>query len=194
MIRDDLDGLPSWPFPEGFGMRPMQAGDEGLWEDIQRDAQPFFETKPGLFVQEFGDDLEAAWQRVFLIADPRCCAVGTMGAWYRSFQERDHGLIHWVSVRPAFQGMGLAKASLAAALEVLARFHERAYLVTQSRRSPAIGLYLDAGFRPHVGSERDRAIWADTALTMSRPGHRDRIDRCLKDDRLKDDRSKDDAG
>ena len=176
-----MDDIPCWSFPQGFGMRPMQPGDECLWEDIQRDAEPFFKTTPGLFVQEFGDDLEAAWQRVFLLIDPKGYAVGTMGAWYRSFLEKDHGLIHWVSVRPAFQGKGLAKASLAAALKVLARFHDRAYLVTQSQRTAAIGLYLDAGFRPYLGCDRDQAIWHDTARAMNRSKHREVIDRCLID-------------
>ena len=132
----------------------MRPGDEGLWDEIQRDAEPYFSIEPGLFVEEFGADLEAAWERVFLVTEPGGREVGTMGAWYRTFEGRDYGLIHWVAVRPAFQGLGLAKASLAGALEVLARHHEAAYLITQSKRIPAISLYLDAGFRPHCAADR----------------------------------------
>jgi GNAT superfamily N-acetyltransferase len=181
MIRDNLDHLPGWPFPKGFGMRPMRPGDERLWEDIQRDAEPFITINDGLFDQEFGDDPEAAWQRVFLVTDPKNCAVGTMGAWYdRSSLGENYGRIHWVSTRCAFQGLGLAKASLAEALRVIARFHKKAYLSTQTKRVPAIAIYLDAGFTPHLASESDRIAWAQTAPTMRNPKHRDRITTALK--------------
>jgi len=176
MIRDNLDHLPDWPFPEGFGMRPMRPGDERLWEDIQRDAEPYFPTKDGLYNQEFGDDPEIAQQRVFLVTDPKNCAVGTMGAWYdRSFLGEDYGRIHWVSTRHAFRGLGLAKASLARALRVLAQFHKKACLSTQTKRVPAIAIYLDAGFIPHIASEADRIAWSQVVPTMKRPEHRDRI-------------------
>jgi len=176
MIRDNLDELPDWPFPEGYGMRRMQPGDERLWEDIQRDAEPYAATRDGLFEQEFGDDPVEAWRRVFLLTSPKGCAVGTMGAWYdRSFLGKDYGRIHWVSVRPAFQGRGLAKAALASALRVLSRSHQRAYLSTQTKRVAAIAIYLGAGFHPHMTTEPDRVAWARIAATMRKSAHREQI-------------------
>ncbi|MEZ5274741.1 MAG: GNAT family N-acetyltransferase [Opitutaceae bacterium] len=180
MVRNNLDNLPDWTFPEGYGMRPMEPGDERLWEDIQRDAEPYFEVQPGLFLQEFGHDLENAWRRVFLITNPKGCSVGTMGAWYNpSFQGKDFGRIHWVATRPSSQGQGLAKASLAAALRVLAGHHQRAYLDTQTRRIPAISIYLDAGFRPFFKNEADRALWSAIAYDMGKPQHTDWINEAV---------------
>ncbi|RKX35109.1 MAG: hypothetical protein DRP71_04695 [Verrucomicrobia bacterium] len=181
MVRDHLDHLPAWAFPEGFGMRPIQPGEEAVWIDIQRDAEPYFDTADDLYNREFGYDPEAAWERVFFVTDPNGNAVGTMGAWYnRAFRGGDYGRIHWVSTRRAFQGLGLAKASLAGALRVLARNHPKAYLATQTKRLPAIAIYLDAGFLPDIASETDRIAWAQTAPTMRSPGQRDRIAAALK--------------
>lgn len=176
MVRDHLDHLPARAFPEGFGMRPIRPGEETVWIDIQRDAEPYCDTADDLYDQEFGYDPEAAWERVFFVTDPKGNAVGTMGAWYnRTFRGEDYGRIHWVSTRRAFQGLGLAKASLAGALRVLARHHSKAYLATQTKRLPAIAIYLDAGFLPDIASETDRIAWAQTVRAMRNPGQRNRI-------------------
>lgn len=173
MIRDNLINLPDWGFPEGYGMRPIQPGEEALWTAVQRDAEPFFPIEDSLFDQEFGFDPAQAFSRVFLVTDPDGKAVGTMGAWYdHDFQGGDAGRIHWVSTRRSAQGKGLAKASLAGALQVLARHHQKAYLATQTLRLPAIAIYLDAGFRPLIRGEEDRLAWTEAAPTLRKPEHR----------------------
>ena len=181
MVRDHLDHLPDWPFPKGFGMRPIQPGEEAVWIDIQKDAEPYFDTADDLFDREFGYDPQAAWERVFLVTNPDGNAVGTMGAWYNgSFRGENYGRIHWVSIRRAFQGLGLAKASLAGALRVLARHHPKAYLSTQTKRLPAIAIYLDAGFLPDITTRTDRIAWAQTAPGLRNPKHGDRITSMLE--------------
>jgi GNAT superfamily N-acetyltransferase len=173
MIRDHLDNFPNWEFREGFGMRPIQPGEEHVWEDIQRDADPSFPRKDGLFDQEFGYDSVTAWKRVFLVTGPEGLAVGTIGAWYdRNFLGEEYGRIHWVATRPSFQGLGLAKASLIQALRVLAQFHHKVYLSTQTKRVPAIAIYLDAGFFPQIASEPDRIAWSQAMPAMRKPEHR----------------------
>ncbi len=172
MVRDNLANLPDWRFPFGYGMRPIQPGEEGVWTDIQRDAEPFFTPEDSLFAKEFGFDPENAFTRVFLVTDPKDKGVGTMGAWYdHDFEGDDSGRIHWVATRQNHQGKGLAKASLAGALRVLAKHHRKAYLATQTKRLPAIAIYLDAGFRPHIRSEQDRTAWTETASTTRKPEH-----------------------
>lgn len=161
MIRPDLRDIPEAPFPPGFGIRPMTAADAGLWEDIERDAEPFFQVESGLFWREFGSDPDAISRRCFLIVAPNGCAAGTISAWYdRDFRGRDWGRIHWVAVRPAWQGKGLAKAGLAYALRELARWHESAYLVTSVGRLGAIRLYLNFGFQPDYEAPRGPEAWA----------------------------------
>ena len=56
MIRENLDNLPRWTFPPGYTMRPMGPGDEKLWDEIQKETEPYFTIKPGYFLEQFGDD------------------------------------------------------------------------------------------------------------------------------------------
>lgn len=173
MIRDNLENLPDWQFPDGYGMRPIQPDEESLWTAVQRDAEPFFPVQDNLFAQEFGFDPANAFTRVFLVTDPDGKPVGTMGAWYdHDYQGEDVGRIHWVSTARKAQGKGLAKASLAGALHVLAGLHQKAYLATQTLRLPAIAIYLDAGFRPLIRSEEDRIAWTQAAPNLRKAEHR----------------------
>jgi beta-glucuronidase len=170
MVRPHLDDIPSVAFPSGFGIRPMRLDEGGVWLDIQRDAEPYFPIADDLFRREFGGDLQATQWRSFLIVDGKGVAVGTISAWYnRSYRGRDHGVIHWVAVRPAYQGLGLGKAGLSYALQDLAKRHERAVLGTQSRRLPAIHMYLNFGFLPDLESAGAAVGWREVKAQLSHP-------------------------
>ncbi|MCS7060668.1 MAG: GNAT family N-acetyltransferase [Anaerolineae bacterium] len=174
MIRSDLNDIPEAPFPEGYSIRPLRVHEGGLWEDIQRDAEPFFTVQPGLFAREFGDDPGAIERRCYVIVGPNGCAVGTISAWYdRHFKGQDWGRVHWVAVRRAHQGKGLAKAGLSFTLKQLARWHERAMLDTSTGRIGAIKLYLDFGFVPDLDQPRAREAWLALKQRLSHPALRD---------------------
>lgn len=147
MVRRHMRDIPQCAFPAGYGMRPMRLEDAGLWEDCQRDAEPILTIEPGLFMQAFGEEPDEIPRRVFLITNPRGLAVGTIGAWLsHDFEEGEWGRIHWVSVRPSEQGKGLMKAAMTSAMNLLAQWHDRAWLDTSSGRLGAIKVYLDFGF------------------------------------------------
>ena len=170
MIRPHMAGLPAPFFPDGYGIRPMSLDDIGLWTDIEIDAEPFVTIKPTLFREQFGSDPEAVPKRCFILTDARGLGVGTISAWYsRDFRGLDYGRIHWVAVRPAHQGKGVARAGLAYAMRVLEQWHERAYLVTAIERVGAIKLYLDFGFAPDLEPEGARAVWAEFAKAHPHP-------------------------
>ena len=170
MIRSHLHSLPEFSFPEGFGIRPMRRHEGGLWEDVQRDAEPFLTISPGLFDVEFGDDPGAIERRCFFITGPDDCAVGAIAAWYsHDVQGRDWGRIHWVATRRAFQGRGLAKAGMSFAMRSLARWHERAWLATNTARLGAIKLYLDFGFVPDLDTPSARQAWLAVRRTLDHP-------------------------
>lgn len=174
MTRPHLNDIPEIAFPEGYGIRPMRHNEGGLWEDIQRDAEPFFTVEPGLFEREFGHDPGAIPRRCYLIVGPDGCAVGTISAWYeRNFKGQDWGRVHWVAVRRAHQGRGLAKAGLSFTLRQLARWHERAMLDTSTGRVAAIRLYLDFGFAPDLDPPFAREAWAAFRQRLDHPALRD---------------------
>ncbi len=174
MVRPHLNDIPEVAFPDGYGIRAMRANEGGLWEDIQRDAEPFFTVEPGLFEREFGNDPSAIGRRCYLIVGPDGCAVGTISAWYsRDFKGQDWGRVHWVATRRAHQGKGLAKAGLSFTLRQLARWHARAMLDTSTGRVGAIKLYLDFGFVPDLDQPFAREAWAALRQRLDHPALRD---------------------
>ncbi len=176
MIREHLRDIPDAPFPAGFGIRPFRRGEEGLWLDIERDAERNIPIADDLFAQEFGHDPAGAERRCFFIVDGRGVAVGTISAWYSlDFRGRNCGRIHWVATRPAYQGRGLGRAGLSHALRALAQWHDQAWLLTSGERKSAIKMYLDFGFVPLIDSPRDREIWRLVQKTLAHPV----LERCL---------------
>lgn len=170
LVRPHLRDIPDFPLPAGFAMRVMTVHDAGLWEDVWRDAEPFVKIEPGLFLREFGTDIPAIARRCFLIVDSKGCAAGTISAWYsRDYYGADAGRIHWVAVRPAFQGKGLAKAALSFALRRMADWHQSAWLATSTGRVGAIKLYLDFGFVPDLRADGAREAWRTFKTRCSHP-------------------------
>lgn len=169
MIRPHLRDIPPVPFPAGYGVRPMNAAEGSLWVDIERDAEEYLTITDDMFDREFGKDLAAVPERCFLITSPDAAAVGTTSAWYHTHRDQQYGLIHWVAVRRAFQGRGLGKAAVAFALGKLAQWHDRAMLGTQTRRIPAIGLYLSLGFQPDLPDARAVERWRKVAAHIDHP-------------------------
>ena len=170
MIRPHMEDIPEAPFPEGYSIRPMRSGEIGLWTDIQLDAEPYVRITPGTFLREFGSDLPAITRRCFFVTDEKGVAVGVISAWYsRDFKGGDHGRIHWVAVRPSYQGRGLGKAALSYALKRLAEWHERSFLDTSTARIRAIKLYLDFGFVPDLDLPGACDAWREVRSALSHP-------------------------
>lgn len=155
-------------FPPGFGIRTMTLADVPTWTAIQRDAEPYLKIQDDLFVRSFGTDEEAIGQRCHLITGPDGQDVGTISAWWNpDFRGKAWGQLHWLAVRPAHQGKGLARAGTAVVVRELAQWHPRAYLGTHAKRLGAIHLYLQFGFQPLIDSERERDIWDDIRARLA---------------------------
>lgn len=176
MIRPDLKGIPRADLPPGYAIRPMRPDEGPIWTDIQREAEPYLQITDHLFDEQFGHDPAGIAERCLLIISEAGEAVGTVSAWYtRDDGGRNDGRIHWLAVRPAYQGRGLGKAALAWALKRLAKWHARGHLVTQTRRLRAIRLYLDFGFVPDLGLPGAREAWQTVRAQLDHPA----LERCL---------------
>jgi GNAT superfamily N-acetyltransferase len=170
MFRPHLRDIPEVPFPEGYGVRPLRLNEGGLWEDIWRDAEPFFKIEHGLFHKEFGDDPAAVERRCYIITAPDSTAAGTISSWYaRDINGQDYGRIHWVATRKAYQGRGIMRAGLSYALRQMAQWHERAVLDTSIGRVAAIKLYLDFGFLPDLDKPGAREAWLAFRRKLNHP-------------------------
>ena len=170
MIRPHLCDIPRAPLPDNYSIRRIRTDEGPLWAEIIRAAEEWLDLSADLFTQEFGHDLENASERCFLIVDGEDYAVGTISAWYRhDYRGLDYGLIHWVANRPAYQGLGLGKAGLSFALHALAQWHDRALLGTQTKRLPAIALYLNFGFLPDLKEPGARDDWRQLREQLKHP-------------------------
>lgn len=148
MVCDPVPEIPEIPFPAGFGMRLMTEADIPAWVDIEQDADPYLTVTEETFRRAFGPDLTEAWMRCYLITDPAGRGVGVITAWGDNcFQGKPFGRLHWLAIRPAYQGRGLAKAASAVVMQRLKKEFGRIYLDTQSKRTAAIRLYESFGFR-----------------------------------------------
>ncbi|HNT78394.1 MAG TPA: YdhR family protein [Anaerolineae bacterium] len=170
MIRPTMEDIPHVPFPAGFHIRPLRPDEGGLWRDIQRDAEPYFPIADDLFESQFGYDPPAIPQRCYFVVDECGVAVGTISAWYnRDFKGGEWGQIHWVALRRAYQGKGLARPMLSHALTQMAQWHDRAFLGTSAQRLPAIKLYLDFGFVPDLDDPGAAEAWRTVAEELKHP-------------------------
>ncbi len=170
MIRPDLSEIPQADIPPGFAIRPLHPDEGPAWTDLILEAEEWLDLSRNLFTSEFGHDLRSVPERCFFIVDAEDIPVGTISAWYRhGYRGLDYGLIHWVATRPAYQGRGLGKAGLSFALTRLARWHQRALLSTQTKRLPAIALYLNFGFQPDLDEPGARSNWRQLKAELRHP-------------------------
>ncbi len=170
MVRPHLRDIPQVALPHGFGIRTMRRGDGALWTDIWRDAEEYGHIGPQLFEDQFGDDLEALKWRGFIVEDERGIAVATITSWYnRAYKGKDYGQIHWVAVRKAYWGRGLGRAMMTHALNAMAKWHDRAFLGTQTKRLAAIKVYLDFGFVPDLDHEGALEAWRIVKAQLPAP-------------------------
>ena len=171
MVREDLASIPAAAPPKGYSFGVINREQIGLWLDIERDAETFFDIGSDIFAGSFGTDMAAISDRCYILYDDRGCGIGTISAWIgETPRGRDYGRIHWVALRPAYQGRGLGKILMSYGLEQLKnRNHKRAILSTQSDRIPAINLYLHYGFLPLISTKADEIAWHEVSERLEHP-------------------------
>ncbi|SFQ26780.1 Acetyltransferase (GNAT) family protein [Desemzia incerta] len=137
--------------PEGFRFELYQEGDELEWAAIETAVAEFDdETKAiAYFNEKFAPYPKELKQRMFFVTDPAGEKVGTCSAWWKKTPDGTrYPLVHWVAVKPGYQGKGLAKAMMTQTLKLLQNLETTSpiYLHTQTWSHPAIRLYQTLGF------------------------------------------------
>ena len=161
MVRPDMANIPRHALPPGFSLRFYRDGDAATWTAIEQAADTLDRITDERFARVFGADLSAMFRRCYFLVSPDGRDIGTTTAWYdRNYQGKPWGRIHWVAVLPEFQGRGLGKAMLSAAMNRLRVLgHRRAILGTQTPRLVAIRMYLDFGFLPDLSAPDAARAW-----------------------------------
>ncbi|HVM49017.1 MAG TPA: GNAT family N-acetyltransferase [Candidatus Acidoferrum sp.] len=162
MWRENLEDVPEFGVPAGFGLRWHCPGDEAAWLRIDRLANPGDGTPPDLFDRVFGADLGLLARRQCYLLDGHGEPVGTATAWFDDdFEGARVGRIHYVAVVPEYQGRGLSRPLMTAVCGRLRELgHCCAYLATATHRIRAINLYRRFGFKPLIRNEAEADAWA----------------------------------
>jgi ribosomal protein S18 acetylase RimI-like enzyme len=172
MVRENLEELPQFEFPNGYRCRTFSRGEEGVWAEIESKVAEFKTTEKALehFREEFGPFLDEFESRCHFIENAEGRCIGTATAWYnQNFQGERYGRLHWVGILPDFQGMKLAKPLVCRAMNRLAASHDRAYLTTQTSSYKAINVYLDFGFQPLILTDNCPRAWHLMAELLNHP-------------------------
>ncbi len=172
MVRENLDDIPQFAFPNGYRCRTFGRSEEGIWAEIESSVTEFKTTEKALehFREEFGPFLDDFESRCHFIETAEGKCIGTATAWYnRCFQGEEYGRLHWLGIVPEYQGRKLAKPLVCCVMNRLAASHERAYLTTQTTRYKAIKVYLDFGFRPLILTDNCPRAWHLMAELLNHP-------------------------
>jgi GNAT superfamily N-acetyltransferase len=163
MVRESLEGIVDPGVPAGYRLRTFIQGDETSWARVETAAGEFPSEVSARehFAAEFGPYLGEMADRCLFLESDRDGIVGTTTAWRDpAFRGMDYGRLHWVAVTPAHQGRGLGRLLVVKALVLLRRWHERAYLTTQTTSWIGVHLYLSLGFVPFLTAPEQAEGWA----------------------------------
>lgn len=172
MYMPSLEARPQYPIPAGFTARKFRPGDEQAWAEIEASVDEFDTPDAARkhFDEEYGADLAGVEDRCFFLCTEQGEPVGTGTAWYDpSFRGEDHGRVHWIGIRPEFQGRGLGRPLVGLVVDRLAQSHRKAYLTTQTTSPRAIYIYLDFGFIPLLTDGNSAEAWQLLYAELKRP-------------------------
>lgn len=162
MLNTDLSTIPLVPLPEGYNFRFYQRGDELLWSQIETEAKEFDQVEDALtrFRTEFAG-FEAELEECCLLLETKDQEpIGTAMAWSNpEFRDGSYGRLHWISLLPTYQGLGLARPLITRALKIMQERYTQGYLTTRQRNYKAIKLYFDYGFKPLVHNHDELVAW-----------------------------------
>lgn len=153
LLERDLEGIGSFPLPEGYRFVFYRQGDRDEWIAIEKSAKEFQSYEQGLeaWGKYYAQNEDSLSDRMVFVENETGEKVATATAYY-DITGRDRsgdGWLHWVAVRRDHQGKGLSKPLIARTLEVMRGLgYTHAKIPTQTTSWVACKVYLDFGFRP----------------------------------------------
>lgn len=151
MVRPRELPVTEFALSEGFSIVSFQEGDQLKWAEIETAVGEFEDTEEALnyFNRTFAPYPEELKKRMVFVQSESGEKVGTATAWWKEAADSTRfPLVHWVTIKPDYQGKGLSKALTSSVLSLLQELesHPSIVLHTQTWSHKAIHLYEKFGF------------------------------------------------
>lgn len=150
MHRKKGTPLPNFPLPPGFAFTFYHPGDEAAWAEIETAVLEFESEADALaYIKKeyvpFTGELE---RRCLFAVNAAGEKIATATAWWGYTGARRDPWLHWVAVKPAYQGLGLGKAITARVIQLMNEIEgdRDYYLHTQTCSYKAVDIYKQCGF------------------------------------------------
>ncbi|WP_274648744.1 GNAT family N-acetyltransferase [Paenibacillus humicola] len=142
--------IPQAALPKGYSIVTFQTGDEEAWGEIETSVLEFDEKDAAAdyFTKNYIPYENEVKRRTLFIQADSGEKIATFTAWWNYTGIRRHPFVHWVAVKPQYQGRGLGKAIIAAGVRHMIEIEGDSvmYIPTSTWSHKAIRLYRWAGF------------------------------------------------
>lgn len=151
MKREKGCALKEFRLSENYRFVLFQSGDEKEWAEIETSVGEFDRAVNALvyFQQDYLPFKSELERRCIFIENKEKEKIATLTIWWCYTGLRRDPWIHWVAVRPEYQGLGLGKALLYEGMRRMLEIEgdRDIYLHTQTWSYKAINIYRQEGFR-----------------------------------------------
>jgi len=152
MVRKAGTPIPDFPLPEGFKFVFYTDGAEVDWARIETSVDEFDSEFAALlrFKEDFMTHVDELYRRCLFIETVDGKKIATANAWWSYVEGERRAWLHWVSVAPGYQGLGLGKAIVSKVTQLLKEIEGDVdfYLSTQTWSYKAINIYKQFGYEP----------------------------------------------
>jgi GNAT superfamily N-acetyltransferase len=136
--------------PKGYSFKMYEPGYEEYWAETETEVLEYKSKEEALeyFKKELIPYQEELKKRMVFIFNEEGIAVANACAWYINYKGKYQAQVHYVGVRPKYQGLGLGRAIFTKILTLFTIYEkgEDIYLHTQTWSHVAIRMYLNMGF------------------------------------------------
>jgi len=152
MCRKAGTPIPEFPLPDGFKFAFYSDGDDKHWARIETSVGEFDSEFSALmlFRRDFIPHVDELYRRCLFIENKDGKKIATANAWWATNNDNRLAWLHWVSVDPNYQGLGLGKAVSAQTTRLMCELEGDVdiYLSTQTWSYKAIDIYKKCGYEP----------------------------------------------
>ena len=150
MHRKKGAAVPAYALPAGYNFAMFRSGDEKAWAKIETSVLEFSDELDALtyFQKDYLPFISELERRCLFVENADGEKVATSTAWWSYTGVRRDPWLHWVAVKPQYQGLGLGKAVISRITRMMTEIEgdRDFYLHTQTWSHKAIKIYEKCGY------------------------------------------------